>query len=86
MLKYMCSSHSQRHVAAISVWCCSYIKGQNWGRGLSFTVEIQVYNFVVIPNNGIIKCILLMLLKLTCCSVLVTCRVVGLLCVTMFQA
>ena len=35
--------------------CYNYVKGSNWAEGFSFTIKTQVFNFVIIPNNGITK-------------------------------
>jgi hypothetical protein len=44
-------------------------------RGLSLAIEVQVYNFLIITNNGIINCLSIKLLKETGCGVLVTYKI-----------
>ena len=48
---------------AILGWCYICRKGNNCCRGLSFTIKIQVYSFIIIPTDGIIKFISIKLLK-----------------------
>jgi hypothetical protein len=82
-------SHSLRHVSSGN-YCRRQVvlqlyKRKNCGRGLSFTVKLQTYDFVIIPNNGKMQCVPVKQLK--CCGVPVhKIWVVGILYVNAFQA